>query len=212
MNGIIGRKLGMTRVYDAEGRVTPVTVIEAGPCPVIHVRSSGGGAPAVELAFGNRKAKRTTRAMRGHVKAASLETAPRIIRRFDVSAGEPPAIGEVIRVDIFEPGEIVKVVGTSKGKGFQGVVKRYGFSGGPASHGNTRHRRTGSLGPGTNPSRVIKGKKMPGHMGSVRRTALGLSVVRVDAERNLLFVRGAVPGPATGIVLVKKQGGSSRYA
>src|SRR5690606_15000745 len=119
--------------------------------------------------------------------------------------------GSMVTVEMFAEGDLVKVTGTSKGRGFQGVVHRYGFAGGPASHGNTRHRRPGSISPGTNPSRVIKGKKMPGHHGAVRHTELGLRVVRVDGERNLIFVRGAVPGSKNGIVTVAKQGGKSRH-
>jgi large subunit ribosomal protein L3 len=126
-------------------------------------------------------------------------------------SGEPPKPGETITVAIFAPGDRVKVTGISKGRGFQGVVHRYHFHGGPATHGNTRHRKPGSISPGTDPSRVIKGKRMPGHMGAERHTEVGLRVVRVDAERNLLFVRGAIPGSKNGIVTVAKQGGPSRH-
>ena len=135
------------------------------------------------------------------------------MQEFPVASNEDaPKLGDAITVDIFAPGERVKVTGTTKGRGFQGVVKRYGFRGGPASHGSTRFRRPGSLGPGTDPSRVIKGKKMPGHYGAVRHTETGLEVVKVDVERNLLFVRGAVPGPSRGVVTIRKQGGRGRYA
>ena len=213
MNAIIGRKLGMTRIYDENGRVTPVTVIEAGPCPVIQVRVGDGGVNSVQIGFGARKAKRTAKALAGHVATSGLETTPAQIKEFPLAGSdETPQPGETITVDIFQAGETVKITGTTKGRGFQGVVKRYGFAGGSATHGNTRYRRPGSLGPGTDPSRVIKGKKLPGHMGAARHTETGLAVVRVDAERNLLYIRGAVPGPKTGIVVVKKQGGSSRYA
>jgi large subunit ribosomal protein L3 len=133
-----------------------------------------------------------------------------VLRVFGLS-GEAPAPGAEIKVDIFAAGERVKVTGTTKGRGFQGVVHRYGFGGGPASHGNTRHRKPGSISPGTDPSRVIKGKRMPGHMGAERHTELGLTVVKVDTERNLLFVRGAIPGARNGIVTVAKQGGRSRH-
>jgi large subunit ribosomal protein L3 len=204
--GLIGRKLGMTRVFTADGTAVPVTVIEAGPCRVVQVREGG-----VQLGFGARRAQRTTKAELGHAKKAGLETAPQVLRVFAAAAGEPPAPGAEIKVDIFAPGELVKVTGTTKGRGFQGVVHRYGFGGGPASHGNTRHRKPGSISPGTDPSRVIKGKRMPGHMGAERHTELGLTVVRIDAERNLLFVRGAVPGSKNGIVTVAKQGGPSRH-
>jgi large subunit ribosomal protein L3 len=203
--GLIGRKLGMTRLFVDDGSAVPVTVIEAGPCRVVQVREGG-----VQLGWGARKAHRATRAELGHAKLAGLEAAPRVLRVFAVN-GDAPAAGAEIKVDIFQPGELVKVTGTTKGRGFQGVVHRYGFGGGPASHGNTRHRKPGSISPGTDPSRVIKGKKMPGHQGAARHTELGLRVVKVDAERNLLFVRGAIPGARNGIVTVAKQKGPSRH-
>jgi large subunit ribosomal protein L3 len=203
--GLIGRKLGMTRLFVDDGSAVPVTVIEAGPCRVVQVREGG-----VQLGWGARKAQRATRAELGHAKAAGLDIAPRVLRVFPVN-GEAPAAGAEIKVDIFQPGELVKVTGTTKGRGFQGVVHRYGFGGGPATHGNTRHRKPGSISPGTDPSRVIKGKRMPGHQGAARHTELGLRVVKVDAERNLLFVRGAIPGARNGIVTVAKQKGPSRH-
>ena len=203
--GLIGRKLGMTRVFAEDGSAVPVTVIEAGPCRVVRT-----GTGRVQLGFGARRASRSTKAELGHAKAAGLDAAPAIVREFAVS-GDAPEAGAEVKVDIFAPGELVKVTGTTKGRGFQGVVHRYGFGGGPASHGNTRHRKPGSIGPGTDPSRVIKGKRMPGHQGAKRHTELGLSVVKIDAERNLLFVRGAIPGSKNGIVTVAKQGGPSRH-
>lgn len=213
MNAIIGRKLGMTQVFAEDGTQYPVTIIEAGPCPVVQVRERGG-VKVVQLGFGEKKAKRASKAVAGHVRAAGLETVPAVMRDFDIGSGDEPSLnaGDVVRADVFQEGDKVKVTGTTKGRGFQGVVKRYGFAGGPASHGSTRYRRPGSLGPGTDPSRVIKGKKLPGHMGAVRHTELGLEVVRVEVEKNLLFVRGAVPGPKSGIVIVRKQLGRSRYA
>lgn len=214
MNGLIGRKVGMTRVYEEDGKVVPVTVIEAGPCPVVQVTAADGAPTEVQLGYGARKAKRTTKALAGHAKKVGLEAAPAVLRNFRLQAedGAAPQTGEVVTVDIFQPGDTVKVTGTTRGRGFQGVVKRHGFGGGPATHGNTRYRKPGSLGPGTNPSRVIKGKKLPGQYGNVRFTEVGLAVVRTDPERNLLYVRGAVPGPKRGIVVVRKQGGRSRYA
>ena len=204
-SGLIGRKLGMTRVFQDDGTAVPVTVVEAGPCRVVQVRDGG-----VQLGFGARRAQRTSKAQLGHAKKAGLDVAPQVVRSFALSdAAATP--GDTVTVEIFEAGELVKVTGTSKGRGFQGVVHRYGFGGGPASHGNTRHRKPGSIGPGTDPSRVIKGKRMPGHHGARRHTELGLRVVRVDAERNLLFVRGAIPGSKNGIVMVAKQGGASRH-
>ena len=203
--GLIGRKVGMTRVFIDDGSSVPVTVIEAGPCRVLQVREGG-----VQLGFGEKRAQRTLKAELGHAKAAGLSTAPSVVRTFDVN-GESPKQGDTVTVGIFAAGDWVKVTGQSKGRGFQGVVHRYGSGGGPGSHGNTRHRKPGSIGAGTDPSRVIKGKRMPGHMGDRRHTELGLKVVRVDADRNLLFVRGAIPGAKNGIVTVAKQGGRSRH-
>jgi len=206
MNGLIGRKLGMTRLFADDGTAVPVTVIEAGPCRVVQVRDGD-----VQLGFGARRAKRASRPALGHAAKAGLEAAPHVVRSFPRDDA-PPEAGTTVTVEIFQPGDLVKVTGRSKGRGFQGMVHRYGAGGGPASHGNTRHRKPGSIGPGTNPSRVIKGKRMPGHMGDARHTELGLRVVRVDADRNLLFIRGAVPGARNGILMIAKQGGRSRYA
>jgi large subunit ribosomal protein L3 len=205
MSGIIGRKLGMTQIFDESGAVVPVTVIEAGPCPVVQVRTEDkDGYAAVQLGFGAQKDSRATRAEKGHATKAGLETAPRVLKEFRFD--EAPAVGENVTVDGFERGIRVKVTGVTKGRGFQGVMKRHGFGGGRASHGATRvHRAPGSIGAGTNPSRVIKGKKMPGHMGHAQQTVRNLLVAKVDAERNLLYVRGAVPGPVNGVVFVTKQ-------
>ena len=204
-NGLIGRKLGMTRVFTEDGSAVPVTIIQAGPCRVVQVRDK-----AVQLGFGARRKSRATRAELGHAGKAGLDFAPHVVRSFDL-VGDAPVPGSEVTVQIFAPGELVRITGTSKGKGFQGIVHRYGAGGGPGSHGNTRHRKPGSIGAGTDPSRVIKGKRMPGHMGARRHTELGLRVVRVDPERNLLFIRGAIPGSKNGIVTVAKQGGRSRH-
>jgi large subunit ribosomal protein L3 len=209
MEGIIGRKLGMTQLFGADGVATPVTVIEAGPCPVVQVHAAAEGRSArVQLGFETAKTHRAGKARIGHAAKAGLAAAPRVLREFRWAgaAVELPASGAVITVTSFAEGQTVKVTGTSKGRGFQGVVHRYGFHGGPASHGNTKYRKPGSVGPGTNPSRVIKGKKLPGPMGAARRTQVRLTVVKVDAERNLLYVRGAIPGPVRGIVTVRKEG------
>jgi large subunit ribosomal protein L3 len=159
------------------------------------------------------KGRRANKAEIGHAKKAGLEAPPAVLRSFrlDDAPGKDPQIptytvGDVIKVDIFAPGELVKVTGTTKGRGFQGVVKRWGFGGGPNTHGNTKHRRPGSIGPGTDPSRVIKGKKMPGQYGNERHTAGNLRVEKIDAERNLIYIRGSIAGPTNGIVLVRKQG------
>jgi len=206
MNGLIGRKLGMTRLFNEEGTAVPVTVIEAGPCPVVQVAGD-----RVQLGFEQRKPTRTPKALLGHAKKAGLEAAPRVLKSFFIVGDAAPKPGEAVTVTIFQAGETVKVTGVTKGRGFQGVVHRHHFAGGPETHGNTRHRKPGSIAPGTDPSRIIKGKRMPGHMGAERFTELGLKVVKVDAERNLLFVRGAVPGPTNGLLTVRKQAGRSRH-
>ncbi len=205
MPGLIGRKVGMTRILNEEGNQVPVTVIEAGPCPVVLVRSQErDGYRAVQLGFGTKKAKRATRAETAHAAKAGLEAAPRLMREFPIVDGEEYEVGQRLTVELFEPGDSVKVTGRSKGRGFQGVVKRYGFAGRPASHGHPMSRTPGSMGPGTDPSRVIKGKKLPGRMGGTRTTIRNLKIVRVDGERNLLFVKGGVPGARNGYVLISK--------
>jgi large subunit ribosomal protein L3 len=208
MSGIIGKKLGMTQIFEETGVVVPVTVIEAGPCAVVQVRTpEKEGYQAVQLGFGEQKAVRATKAEVGHAAKAGLTAAPQVLREFGLEEGEaPPTVGDQVTVDIFEVGARIKVTGTTKGRGFQGVVKRHGFGGGRASHGATRvHRAPGSIGAGTNPSRVIKGKRLPGHMGDAQQTVRNLRVAKVDAERNLLYVRGAVPGPINGYVFITKQ-------
>lgn len=227
MIGIIGKKLGMTQIFNEEGMQIPCTVVEATPNPVTKVVTpEQAGFAAVELGYGaqrlareSKKGERTPKGRRankaeiGHAAKAGLSAPPAVLRSFrlDDAPGKDPQVptynvGDVITVAIFAPGEIVKVTGTSKGRGFQGVVKRYGIGGGPNTHGNTKHRRPGSIGPGTDPSRVIKGKKMPGQYGAARHTATSLRVEKVDAERNLIYIRGSVAGPTNGIVLVRKQG------
>ena len=205
MPGLIGRKVGMTRIFDEAGVQVPVTVIEAGPCPVVEVRSEEkDGYKAVQLGYGAQKVKRTTRAEMGHAAKAGLEAAPRLMREFPVENGEDYEVGQQLTVELFEAGDRVKVTGRSKGRGFQGVVKRHGFAGRPATHGHPMSRNPGSMGPGTDPSRVIKGKKLPGRMGGTRTTIRNLQIVRVDGERNLLFVKGGVPGSRDGFVLISK--------
>ncbi len=203
--GIIGRKLGMTRMFNEDGTAVPVTVIEAGPCQVLQVRDA-----RAQLGYGEKKCWSRDPGRARSREGRRLRQAPQIVRTFPIN-GDDLTAGSLLTVEQFAEGDMVKVTGTTKGRGFQGVVKRHGFAGGPGSHGNTRHRRPGSISPGTDPSRVIKGKKMPGHHGAARHTELGLTIVRVDSERNLLFVRGAVPGSKNGIVIVAKQGGKSRH-
>lgn len=205
MPGLIGKKIGMTRIFDDEGVQIPVTVIEAGPCPVVMVRSKEkDGYQAVQLGFGAKKESRASRAEMGHAAKAGLEAAPRLMREFRIGDDEEYEVGQQLTVDLFEVGDRVKVTGRSKGRGFQGVVKRYGFAGRPASHGHPMSRTPGSLGPGTDPSRVIKGKKMPGRMGGERASIRNMQIVRVDGERNLLFVKGGVPGARNSYVLISK--------
>lgn len=205
MPGLIGKKIGMTRVFTTEGAVVPVTVLEAGPCPVLQVRVDASGAPrAVQVGFGAKKRKRSTKAELGHAVKAGLDAAPRLVREFEAQDGAEYAPGQEITVEIFEPGQRVRVTGVTKGRGFQGVVKRHGFSGRPSSHGHPMARNPGSMGPGTDPSRVIKGKKLPGRMGGKRKTIRNLEVVRVDSQRHLLFVRGGVPGSRNGYVLIRR--------
>lgn len=202
--GLIGRKLGMTQIFGDTG-IVPVTVIEAGPCPVVQVKSvDGDGYSAVQLAFGQLKPSRAPNAERGHAVKAGLDYTPRTLREFRVDAAGEYELGQSLTVTQFEAGDRVKITGTTKGRGFQGVVKRHGFRGRPASHGHPKARNPGSLGPGTNPSRVIKGKKMPGRMGAARQTVRNLRIERVDADRNLIYVRGAVPGAVNGVVYVRK--------
>jgi large subunit ribosomal protein L3 len=205
MAGLIGKKIGMTRVFTEEGVAVPVTVVEAGPCPVIQVKTPDiDGYDAIQLGFGSRKAKRAKKARLGHVAKAGLEVAPRILREFSPATGEQYELGQNLTVELFETGDSVKVTGTTKGRGFQGVMKRHGFRGRPASHGHPRSRNPGSMGPGTDPSRVIKGKKLPGQMGNVRQTIRNIKVVKVDPERNLLFLKGGVPGSRNSYVLITK--------
>jgi large subunit ribosomal protein L3 len=205
MAGLIGRKIGMTRVFDDEGAAVPVTVVEAGPCPVVQVRDPEvDGYRAVQLGFGRKKETRSTRAELGHASSVGLDYAPRILREFRVVDDAEFEPGQELTVELFAPGDRVKVVGTSKGRGFQGVVKRHGFAGRPASHGHPMSRNPGSLGPGTDPSRVIKGKKLPGQMGNTRTTVRNLEIVKVDPERNLLFVKGGLPGARNSYLFISK--------
>ena len=204
--GILGTKLGMTQIFDEEsGRVTPVTVIEAGPCPVVAVRTPAvDGYLAVQLAFRPCKEKKLTRPRAGHLKAAGVGPHRTLIEFRD--AGEGLAPGDTVTVEAFAPGEAVKVSGISKGKGFQGTIKRHNFSAGPKSHGSHNVRAPGSIGASATPSRVMKGIRGPGHMGAKRVTQKGLEVVRVDADNNLLLLRGSVPGPRNGVVEVRTDG------
>jgi large subunit ribosomal protein L3 len=206
--GLIGRKVGMTQVFGDDGSHVPVTVIQAGPCTVTAVRTKAtDGYDAVQLGFEPRK-KNVTKPMQGHFKKLGVG-AVGVIRelRLDKAAAEKLgtySVGQSLAVDIFAPGELVDVVGVTKGKGFQGGVKRHGWLGGEATHGSMFHRAPGSIGASSDPSRVWPGHKLPGRMGGDRRTVLNLSVVRVLPEQNLVLVRGAVPGPNGSLVMVRK--------
>ncbi|MCL7452680.1 MAG: 50S ribosomal protein L3 [Anaerolineae bacterium] len=207
MKGIIGKKVGMTQIFDDRGEVVPVTVIEAGPCYVAQVKTvERDGYSAVQLGFDEVKPKRLTRPQVRHLQKSNLP-ALRYLREITVDPEDVAGFeeGQKLTVGIFEAGEYVDVSGTSKGRGFAGVVKRHGFSGGPKTHGQSdRHRAPGSIGACTTPGRVFKGKRMPGRMGGDRVTVQNLEVVLVDPERNLLAVRGAVPGAKNGLVLIEQ--------
>src|ERR1043165_6323870 len=199
MAAILARKLGMTQVFTDEGNVERVTVLQAGPCPVTGIRTAErDGYEAVQLAFGAAKEKHISKAERGHLAKADAPPM-RTLVEFRGEAGEL-TIGEAVTVDAFEVGMRVKVVGTSKGKGFQGTIKRHNFSRGPKSHGSHNVRAPGSIGASATPARVMKGIRGPGQMGAKRVTQSGLEIVEVDAKQNLLMIRGSVPGPRNGAV------------
>jgi large subunit ribosomal protein L3 len=204
LQGLLGEKLGMTQVWDDNNRIVPVTVVRAGPCVVTQVRTpQTDGYDAVQIAFGATSPRKVTKPMQGHFDKAGVT--PRLhTAELRTSAASEYTLGQELTVEIFEPGQVVDVVGTSKGKGFTGVMKRHGFSGVGASHGAHRnHRKPGSIGGASTPSRVFKGLRMAGRMGGVRVTAQNLTVHAVDADKSLLLLKGAVPGPTGGLVLVK---------
>jgi large subunit ribosomal protein L3 len=205
VQGIIGKKIGMTQVYLEDGRAIPATVIEAGPCVVVQRKSPGtDGYSAVQLGLvESRRVKAVTKPMKGHFDKAGLPPC-RVLREFPVEAGAEVKVGEQVSVAQFAPGDSIAVTGTSKGKGFQGVVKRHHFRGGAATHGSMFHRAPGSIGASAYPSRVLKGMRAAGHMGQERVTVRNLKVVRVDAEKNLLVVKGAVPGAGGGYLVIRK--------
>jgi large subunit ribosomal protein L3 len=202
MVGIIGRKIGMTQLFDGDGNVIPVTVIEAGPCVVTQIKTAEhDGYEAVQMAFGDCKDKALNKPELGHLKKAGLKHGKRHLAEFRGSADL--AVGDTITVEAFSEGQSVTVSGISKGKGFQGTIKRHNFARGPETHGSHNVRQPGSIGASAYPSRVFKGMRMSGHMGNRKVTQLGLRVVRADAENNLLLVRGAVPGARNSVVIVK---------
>ena len=205
MAGLIGKKLGMTQVYDENGKVVPVTVIQAGPCPVLDIRTQDShGYSALQVGFGKKKAKNVSKAVLGHLnKSGKAENPPALIKEIRLTEDPSEELGQDLTVEAFEAGSYVDVTGTSKGKGFQGVVKRYNFGGGRASHGGDWTRKPGSIGMCEFPGKVYKGRKMPGHTGSVKRTIMGLKIVSVRPEDNVVLVKGAVPGHKGGIVVLR---------
>jgi large subunit ribosomal protein L3 len=207
VQGIIGKKVGMTQVYAPDGRAIPVTVLQAGPCVVVQRKAKAkDGYSAVQLGLvESRKVKRVTRPMQGHFAKTGGGLPPcKVLRELRVEDGDEVKVGDKISVELFAPGDTVDVSGTSKGKGFQGVVKRHHFRGGAATHGSMFHRAPGSIGASAFPSRVLKGMRAAGHMGSDSVTAKNLEVVRVDAANNVLVVKGAVPGASGGYVMIRK--------
>ena len=202
INGLLGKKIGMSQVFAADGRRIPVTVLEAGPCTVLQLKTTAtDGYEAVQLGFGVKSTHRVNKPQMGHFKKAG-QGAFTFVREFKTS--EACAVGDQFACDIFKPGDRIDITATSKGKGFQGVVKRWGFSGGRASHGSMFKRKTGAIGQSATPAKVIKGKKMPGQMGNQRVTTQNLIVVDVRPEQNLILVRGAVPGPKNGLVEIRR--------
>ncbi len=203
--GLIGKKLGMTQIFNEKGALIPVTVIDCGPCTVITAKTvEKDGYSALQLGFGKRKAKNVSKAVLGNVKAAGLENnPPEVIKEIRLDADPTQKAGDVLNVDIFAVDEFVDVSGTTKGRGFQGVVKRWRFAGGRETHGGAWTRRTGSIGMCEKPGKVMKGHPMPGHMGSVTRTTQNLKVVGVRLEEHLLLVKGAIPGANGGVVCVR---------
>jgi large subunit ribosomal protein L3 len=211
ISGIIGRKMGMTQIFAADGTVTPVTVIKAGPCVVVQTKTASGkdGYNAVQLGLVEDKPiklKNVTKPMRGHFeKTGGGIPATRILKEIRLTDAPEENVGDQIKADMFADGDKIDVIGTSKGKGFAGTIKRHNFKRGPMSHGSMNIREPGSIGQSAYPSRVIKGTRSSGHMGNERVTVQGLSVARVDAENNIIMIRGAVPGPNGSLLVVKKR-------
>ena len=205
VNGIIGKKVGMTQVYAEDGRAIPVTVLEAGPCVVVQRKSKAkDGYSAVQIGLVEKRApKHVTKPMKGHFEKASLPPC-RVLREFRVEEGAEVKVGDKLSVELFAPGDDITVIGISKGKGFQGVVKRHHFRGGAATHGSMFHRAPGSIGASAFPSRVLKGMRGAGHMGTDRVTVKNLKVIRVDPANNVLVVKGSVPGSGGSYVVIRK--------
>lgn len=201
--GLIGKKIGMTQVFDENARAIPVTVIEVAPNIVVQIKTKEiDGYNSIQLGFGDVKDKHLNKPRKGHLDKYKIENVKHL-REFRLNDTEKYEVGQKLGADVFEKGDIVAVQGTTKGKGFQGVIKRHGQQRGPMSHGSRYHRRPGSMGASATPSRVVKGKKLPGHMGSVTRTIKNLEVVSVDNDKNVILVKGSIPGPKGSIVKIK---------
>jgi len=202
--GLLGKKVGMTQIFAEDGNPVPVTVIKAGPCYVVDKRrNERGEVQAIQIGFEDKKPRRTNKPMKGHFARAEVKPQKHL---WDIRVDnlDDYGLGQELKVDIFQVGDKVSITGRSKGKGFAGVVKRHNFRGGPASHGSTRHRRPGSIGASSSPSRVFKGMRMGGRMGGEKVTVQGLEVIKIDPANNLLLVKGAVPGANRGLLFIKK--------
>jgi len=200
VRGLLGKKLGMTQIFDKDGNVVPVTVVEAGPCYVLELQESP---VKVKLGYEEARESRLNKAQLGFFKKSGVK-ALRVIKEFETQEGDPCEIGQEIKADLFQAGDFVDVSGVSIGKGFQGGMKRWNWSGGPAGHGSMHHRRVGSIGSSADPSRTFKGRHMPGHMGAEKTTTQGLRVIDVDIENNLLMIKGAVPGHKRSYIVINK--------
>ncbi|MFQ5720438.1 MAG: 50S ribosomal protein L3 [Acidobacteriota bacterium] len=205
LDGLIGKKIGMTQIFKEDGEAVPVTLVQAGPCVVFQKKTNDrDGYSALQLGFVEKvSARRVTRARQGHFAAAGLPPC-RVLREFKVSSDDETSVGDIVKLDIFGENDLVDVTGTSRGKGFAGVIRRHGFAGGGASHGSMFHRAPGSIGQSATPSRVFKGMRGPGRMGAKRRTQKNLHIAKVDAANNVLFLRGAVPGAPNGYLLIRR--------
>jgi large subunit ribosomal protein L3 len=202
---LIGKKIGMTQMFEASGKVVPVSVIEAGPCPIVQVKTAEKeGYTAIQIGFDEVKESRVTKAENGHCKKANVPTR-RILREMRVDDAGSFKVGDTLDVKVFEGAKIVHVTGTSKGRGFAGTIRRYHFQRGRKTHGNKNYREPGSVGASAFPSRIFPGKRLPGRMGGVQRTTRNLTLVQIDAENNLLFVKGSIPGANNSIVFVRTE-------
>ncbi len=202
--GLIGKKLGMSSIFSENGKYLPVTVLQVGPCVVTHIKTKASdGYDAIQLGFGQKKESRIRKPLKGHLEKSGVKSVA-LLKEVEVDNIEDYNLGQVIRADLFKVGEKVDVTGKTKGRGFQGVIKRHGFSGGRKTHGSKSHRIPGSIGCSAWPSKVIKGKKLPGHYGDARKTVKNLEIVDIRPEENLILLKGAVPGSKSGFVIVKK--------